>query len=134
MAESEEAGTRLTRRQRAGGAVGISTSAGTATHVTAAETSSTMLQPPTSGEQPTAVLDQVTTIAAQILDEHEGMDAAALKEHEEVTKIKNVGTLELGKYQMDTWYSSPLPKELTSKENGGMIKVLYVDKFSLIFS
>ena len=31
------------------------------------------------------------------------MDAAALKEHEEVTKVKNVRTLELGKYQMDTW-------------------------------
>ena len=61
------------------------------------------------------------------------MDAAALKEHEEVTEIKNVGTLELGKYQMDTWYFLPLPRELTSKENRGMVKMLYVDEFSLIF-
>eukprot|EP01082_Thalassiosira_pseudonana_P008569 g7438.t1 g7438 contig24:623316-625776(-) len=57
-------------------------------------------------------VDVVTTIAAPVLDEHEGMDDAALKEHEEVTKVKNVATLELGPYQMDTWYFSPLPKEL----------------------
>lgn len=37
-------------------------------------------------EEHTAV-DVVTTIAAQELDEHEGMDEAALKEHEEVTKV-----------------------------------------------
>ena len=39
----------------------------------------------------------VATVQAQELDEHEGLDDAALKEHEEVTKVKNVGFLELGK-------------------------------------
>eukprot|EP00804_Cyclotella_cryptica_P006387 CCRYP_014263-RA/>CCRYP_014263-RA protein AED:0.06 eAED:0.06 QI:788/1/1/1/1/1/3/1513/432 len=76
------------------------------------------------------VVDVVTTLTAPTLDEHEGMDEAALKEHEEVTKVKNVATLELGQYQMDTWYFSPLPKELMP---GGMIDVLYVDEFSLNF-
>jgi hypothetical protein len=76
-------------------------------------------------------VDVVTTIAAPVLDEHEGMDDAALKEHEEVTKVKNVATLELGPYQMDTWYFSPLPKELF--KDGGVVDVLYVDEFSLNF-
>jgi len=76
-------------------------------------------------------VDVVTTIAAQELDEHEGMDEAALKEHEEVTKVKNVATIELGPYQMDTWYFSPLPKELF--KDVGMIDTLYVDEFSLNF-
>jgi histone acetyltransferase MYST1 len=75
-------------------------------------------------------MDVVTTLSAPTLDEHEGMDEAALKEHEEVTKVKNVATLELGEYQMDTWYFSPLPKEFLP---GGMIDVLYVDEFSLNF-
>jgi histone acetyltransferase MYST1 len=84
-------------------------------------------------EEHTAV-DVITTIAAPVLDEHEGMDEAALKEHEEVTKIKNVNTLELGKYQMDTWYFSPLPKELLKDgSSGGVIDVLYVDEFSMNF-
>lgn len=75
-------------------------------------------------------MDVVTTLTAPTLDEHEGMDEAALKEHEEVTKVKNVARLEFGQYQMDTWYFSPLPKEYLP---GGMIDVLYVDEFSLNF-
>jgi len=58
-----------------------------------AMTSSSMMV----AEEHTAV-DVVTTIAAPV--------------HEEVTKVKNVNTLELGKFRMDTWYFSPLPKEL----------------------
>ena len=30
-------------------------------------------------------------------DEHEGMDEASIKEHEEVTKIKNINCIELGR-------------------------------------
>lgn len=54
----------------------------------------------------------VSTVQAVELDEHEGLDEASLREHEEVTKIKNVGFLQLGRHQMGTWYFSPLPKEL----------------------
>lgn len=71
----------------------------------------------------------VQTIAAQELDEHEGLDDAALREHEEVTKVKNVAFLELGPHQMSTWYFSPLPKELLSEH--GFIEVLYVCEFTL---
>jgi hypothetical protein len=46
----------------------------------------------------------VATVQAQELDEHEGLDEASLREHEEVTKVKNVNFLELGEYQMETWY------------------------------
>jgi hypothetical protein len=38
----------------------------------------------------------VATVKAQELDEHEGLDEASLREHEEVTKVKNVGFMELG--------------------------------------
>ena len=45
--------------------------------------------------------------------EHEtaGLTEASLREHEEVTKVKNVNFLELGQFRMETWYFSPLPKE-----------------------
>lgn len=40
------------------------------------------------------------------------MDEAALREHEEVTKVKNVNYIEIGRHRMETWYFSPLPKEM----------------------
>ena len=51
----------------------------------------------------------VATVQAVELDEHEGLDEASLREHEEVTKIKNVGFLELGQYQMGKWVLCVLP-------------------------
>lgn len=130
--EAEAAAGRLTRRQRgAGGVVG---EIGPGSSGIASSAVGMMMV----AEDHTAV-DVVTTIAAPVLDEHEGMDAAALKEHEEVTKVKNVNTLELGKFRMDTWYFSPLPKELLRDASGssggssGMIDVLYVDEFSFNF-
>ena len=45
-------------------------------------------------------------------DEHHGeFDANELRQHEEFTKVKNVDSVELGQYQMETWYFSPLPAE-----------------------
>jgi len=46
------------------------------------------------------IKDKVVTVAAQELDEHEGLDEASLREHEEVTKVKNIDTVELGRYRM----------------------------------
>jgi hypothetical protein len=71
----------------------------------------------------------VATVKAQELDEHEGLDEASLREHEEVTKIKTVGFLEMGQYQMETWYYSPLPKELFWSK--GFIEGLYCCEFTL---
>jgi histone acetyltransferase MYST1 len=85
---------------------------------------------PTEAVHTTAIGEHVVeTIAAQELDEHEGLDEASLREHEEVTKVKNVAFIELGAFQMETWYFSPLPKELLSE--GGLIEVLYVCEFTL---
>ncbi len=41
----------------------------------------------------------------------DGMNEESIREHEEVTKVKNVCNIELGRHRMDTWYFSPLPKE-----------------------
>jgi len=71
----------------------------------------------------------VTTVRAQELDEHEGFDDQRLREHEEVTKVKNVNFLEMGAYQMETWYYSPLPKELVGPS--GLMEVLYVCEFTM---
>ena len=49
----------------------------------------------------------VATVQAQELDEHEGLDEASLREHEEVTKVKNVAFLELGPlYEMNSYLRS----------------------------
>lgn len=37
--------------------------------------------------------------------------AALEREHEEITKVKNIGTVVLGKWAMDAWYFSPYPEE-----------------------
>jgi len=59
--------------------------------------------------------------------EHEGISAQRLREHEEFTKVKNVGKIELGRYEMETWYFSPLPPEF----NG--VKTLYFCEYDLAF-
>jgi len=37
--------------------------------------------------------------------------AALEKEHEEITKVKNINTIEMGRFEVDTWYFSPYPEE-----------------------
>lgn len=44
-------------------------------------------------------------------EDHAIFDATQLKDHEEFTKVKNVEVIELGRYEMETWYFSPLPEE-----------------------
>eukprot|EP01041_Mallomonas_annulata_P003804 gene3804-7569_t len=48
-------------------------------------------------------------------DGHEVL-ATFEKEYEEITKVKNICTIELGKYEIDTWYFSPYPDEYCSEE------------------
>lgn len=44
--------------------------------------------------------------------EEEGeLDPVTLREHEEATKVKNINRIAIGKYEMNTWYFSPFPKE-----------------------
>ncbi|KAE8661315.1 putative MYST-like histone acetyltransferase 1 [Hibiscus syriacus] len=42
---------------------------------------------------------------------HEELDAASLREHEKFSKVKNISTIELGRYEIETWYFSPFPPE-----------------------
>jgi histone acetyltransferase MYST1 len=60
-------------------------------------------------------------------EDHAEFDAHALREHEEFTKVKNVERIELGRYEMETWYFSPLPPEAAAA------KKLYFAEFDLAF-
>lgn len=42
---------------------------------------------------------------------HEDFDPQQLREHEEFTKVKNIERIELGRFEMETWYYSPFPPE-----------------------
>lgn len=52
--------------------------------------------------------------------------AALEKEHEEITKVKNIELIEFGKYEIDTWYFSPYPEEYTKD-----CRKLYICEFCL---
>lgn len=58
---------------------------------------------------------------------HENFDAQALREHEEFTKVKNIERIELGRYEMETWYFSPFPPEYKD------CKKLYFSEYDLAF-
>ncbi|KAF6175656.1 hypothetical protein GIB67_022658 [Kingdonia uniflora] len=58
---------------------------------------------------------------------HEELDAASLREHEEFTKVKNIATIELGRYEIETWYFSPFPPEYNDSPK------LYFCEFCLNF-
>jgi histone acetyltransferase MYST1 len=62
--------------------------------------------------------------------EGDGMSEQALREHEGVTKVKNVNYLQMGAYKMECWYFSPLPKEYWVD---GFIDILYVCEYCLKF-
>lgn len=51
--------------------------------------------------------------------------AALEKEHEEITKVKNIETIEIGRYEVDAWYFSPYPEEYCGGDK------LYICEFCL---
>jgi histone acetyltransferase MYST1 len=55
----------------------------------------------------------------------EASQAAVEKEHEEITKVKNIQFIEMGRYEIETWYYSPFPQEYCDTER------LYVCEFCL---
>jgi histone acetyltransferase MYST1 len=65
-------------------------------------------------------------------DDHEGLGEADLKEHEELTKVKNVNKVQFGRYIVETWYFTPLPREIW-KQGDDVIDVLYICEFTLNF-
>jgi hypothetical protein len=38
------------------------------------------------------------------------------KEHDEITKVKNIKTIILGKYEIETWYFSPYPEDYCGED------------------
>ena len=48
----------------------------------------------------------------EIADSKETMAAALEKEHEEITRVKNIQYIELGQYEIETWYFSPYPGDI----------------------
>lgn len=73
----------------------------------------------------------VTTIADDDHDEHEGLDEGQIREHEEVTKVKNVNYVQFGKHKMECWYYSPFPNEYFSENK--VIDCLYFCEFTFRF-
>lgn len=73
---------------------------------------------------------EVTTIAELEYDEHAGLDEASLREHEEVTKVKNFRYVQLGKHIMECWYFSPFPYEYYY---GSTVDCIYFCEFSMRF-
>ena len=51
--------------------------------------------------------------------------AALEKEHEESTKIKNIQTIQMGRFEVDAWYFSPFPDVFSLQ------KKLYICEFTL---
>ena len=47
-----------------------------------------------------------------------------VREHEESTKVKNIQMIEIGRFQVDTWYFSPFPEEYAQH-------TLYICEFTL---
>jgi histone acetyltransferase MYST1 len=51
--------------------------------------------------------------------------AALEREHEEVTKVKNISKIVLGRHEIEAWYFSPYPQEYSNEE------LLYVCEYCL---
>jgi len=64
--------------------------------------------------------------SSQMSQKDEDHKLSALeKEHEEITKVKNIQVIEIGKFEIDTWYFSPYPEEFAN------CKKLYLCEFCL---
>jgi len=50
-------------------------------------------------------------VAENRKDEKESKLAELEKEHDEITKVKNIQSIVLGKYEIEAWYFSPYPEE-----------------------
>lgn len=90
----------------------------------------------TSGHlQPFSIYDKIKHRGSNVVEfveedygDETKIDLNSIMEHEEVTKIKNVNSIELGRYLIDTWYFSPVPKEFYPKGN---IETLHLCAFCL---
>jgi hypothetical protein len=61
-----------------------------------------------------SVFDSQHIICICFLQTYAEMDpttAALEKEHEAITKVKYIDRIQIGRYEIDTWYFSPYPEE-----------------------
>lgn len=54
--------------------------------------------------------------ATSVHGDHVNEEDPAEREHQEITKVKNIKVVELGRYEIDTWYFSPYPEEFATCE------------------
>ena len=78
--------------------------------------------------------DTVNFLEETGAESNEGMDEESLRDHETVTKVKNVAMIELGRHRMEAWYFSPFPPELfPDGDQTKPIPILYLCEFTLKF-
>lgn len=69
-------------------------------------------------------LDDITGAPSQ-RDEKLALLSNLEKEYEEITKVKNIQTIEMGKFEIDTWYFSPYPEDYCGSDK------LYICEYCL---
>ncbi|KAF2074397.1 hypothetical protein CYY_004293 [Polysphondylium violaceum] len=70
------------------------------------------------------IFDEMNNTNQKGVDEEAKLSAME-KEHEEITKVKNINVVELGRYEIDAWYFSPYPEEFAKCDK------LYLCEFCL---
>eukprot|EP00501_MAST-03F_sp_TOSAG23-6_P002330 GSMAST32.ASY1.ANO1.2432.1 assembled CDS len=73
------------------------------------------------------ILPEDETLPAK-KEHHSEMDpttAALEKEHDKMTKVKNIHVIQIGKWEVDTWYFSPYPEKYCTDDK------LYICEFCL---
>eukprot|EP01116_Phalansterium_solitarium_P016303 TRINITY_DN3771_c0_g2_i3.p1 TRINITY_DN3771_c0_g2~~TRINITY_DN3771_c0_g2_i3.p1 ORF type:complete len:307 (-),score=61.61 TRINITY_DN3771_c0_g2_i3:878-1798(-) len=70
-------------------------------------------------------IDEVSHFQKGAEPVEDSKQAALEKEHEEITKVKNINVIELGRFEIDTWYFSPYPEEFAKCDK------LYICEFCL---
>ncbi|KAK9833230.1 hypothetical protein WJX74_011001 [Apatococcus lobatus] len=68
--------------------------------------------------------DEMNHIAPAV-DDLAPLDQHLEKEHQEKTKVKNIQVIEMGQFEMDTWYYSPYPEPYSQQNK------LYICEFTL---
>jgi histone acetyltransferase MYST1 len=58
-----------------------------------------------------AAIAAMTPSASSLREEKVAILSQLEREHEETTKVKNIQQIELGRYEIDTWYFSAFPEE-----------------------
>ncbi|XP_021947994.1 histone acetyltransferase KAT8 [Folsomia candida] len=61
------------------------------------------------------------------IDEMDPTTAALEREHEAITKVKYIDKIQIGNYEVDTWYFSPYPEEY------GRVKKLWICQYCLTY-